>query len=94
MATEISEASAEQSSGINEINQAVAQMDEATQQNAALVEESTAAAGSMVQQARQLSELISFFKVDDQSEDSIVAIKGHGFRDYTDEDDQLLEGVH
>jgi methyl-accepting chemotaxis protein-1 (serine sensor receptor) len=54
----------EQSAGIDQINQAIAQMDEATQQNAALVEEAAAAAESMRQQAAQLEELVSTFRLE------------------------------
>ena len=63
--SEIASASVQQATGIDEINSAVTQMDEATQQNAALVEENTAAAQSMLEQARNLDALISFFKVDE-----------------------------
>lgn len=59
--TEITAASAEQSSGIAQVNDAVIQMDSVTQQNAALVEEAAAAAASMQDQAAKLSELISVF---------------------------------
>jgi methyl-accepting chemotaxis protein len=58
---EIAAASAEQASGIDQVNAAVTQMDEMTQQNAALVEESTAAAHSLEDQARHLSEVMAFF---------------------------------
>lgn len=61
--TEITAASQEQSSGIDQVNQAVTQMDEVTQQNAALVEEAAAAAESLEQQARELTGAISIFKV-------------------------------
>ncbi len=61
----IAEASREQSSGISEINTAVAQMDEMTQQNAALVQETTAAAQSLAQKGIELNRLISFFRVDE-----------------------------
>ena len=60
---EISAASEEQSSGIDQVNLAVNQMDEVTQQNAALVEEAAAAAGSLEEQARQLSQAVSVFKL-------------------------------
>lgn len=62
--TEITAASQEQSSGIDQINQAVTQMDEVTQQNAALVEEAAAAAESLEHQAKELTGAISIFKVD------------------------------
>ncbi|SET60469.1 methyl-accepting chemotaxis sensory transducer with Pas/Pac sensor [Nitrosomonas marina] len=61
--TEISDASREQRSGIEQINQAVAQMDQVTQQNAALVEESAAAADILRQQAVELEGAISIFKI-------------------------------
>ncbi|MCB1950066.1 PAS domain-containing methyl-accepting chemotaxis protein [Nitrosomonas sp.] len=61
--TEIAEASREQNSGIEQVNQAVAQMDQVTQQNAALVEESAAAADTLRQQAVELEGAISIFKI-------------------------------
>ena len=63
---EISAANQEQSSGIEQINQAITQMDEVTQQNAALVEEAAAAASSLQYQAEKLSDLVSVFKIDAQ----------------------------
>jgi methyl-accepting chemotaxis protein len=63
--SEIAAASSQQSTGIEEINSAVAQMDEMTQQNAALVEENTAAAQSLVEQANDLEELMRFFTIDE-----------------------------
>ena len=62
--SEIAAASHEQSAGIEQVNQAVGQMDEMTQQNAALVEEAAAAAESLREQAGQLSEAVSVFRVD------------------------------
>jgi methyl-accepting chemotaxis protein len=61
---EISAASYEQSSGIDQINQAVTQMDNVTQQNAAMVEQAAAAAESLEDQARQLTQMVGTFKVD------------------------------
>ena len=60
----ISSSSIEQTRGISQINQAVIQLDRATQQNAALVEESAAAAESLHQQADQLSGAVAGFKTD------------------------------
>jgi methyl-accepting chemotaxis protein len=60
---EISIASHEQSTGIDEINMAITQMDQVTQQNASLVNESAAAAQSLQEQAEQLSRAIGIFKV-------------------------------
>ena len=62
--SEIAAASHEQSSGIEQVNQAVGQMDEMTQQNAALVEEAAAAAESLQDQASQLAEAVSVFKLE------------------------------
>uniref|UniRef100_UPI0025561035 methyl-accepting chemotaxis protein n=1 Tax=Xanthomonas sp. fls2-241-TYG-148 TaxID=3040328 RepID=UPI0025561035 len=70
---EISAASQEQSSGIEQVNLTVTQMDEATQQNAALVEEATAAARSMEEQAGQLSDAVSIFKLQQQSAPMAIA---------------------
>jgi methyl-accepting chemotaxis protein len=64
----ISSASAEQAQGIAEVNQAVGQMDDVTQQNAALVEQAAAAAASLQHQAGQLSQAVSVFKLDDGSD--------------------------
>ncbi|AAM41167.1 chemotaxis protein [Xanthomonas campestris pv. campestris str. 8004] len=61
---EISAASQEQSAGIEQVNQTITQMDETTQQNAALVEEATAAARSLEEQAVQLTEAVAVFKTD------------------------------
>ncbi len=61
---EISSASQEQASGIQEINCSVTNMDEMTQQNSALVEESSAAARALSDQAGKLTELMTFFKLD------------------------------
>jgi PAS domain S-box-containing protein len=60
---EIAAASQEQSSGIDQVNKAVMQMDEMTQQNAALVEESSAASRAMEEQAKKLEELMQFFRM-------------------------------
>ncbi len=60
---EITAASQEQSDGIEQVNQAVSQMDQVTQQNAALVEEAAAAAESLQDQARNLAEAVSVFRV-------------------------------
>lgn len=60
---EISAASHEQTIGIEQVNQAVSQMDQVTQQNAALVEEASAASGSLRDQAQALAELMATFKV-------------------------------
>ncbi|MGF6574062.1 methyl-accepting chemotaxis protein [Paraburkholderia sp. GAS333] len=61
---EIAAASTEQSRGIEQVNLAITQMDQATQQNAALVEEAAAAAKSLEDQGQQLNQSIAFFRVD------------------------------
>ena len=63
---DISSASDEQTRGIEQINQAITQMDQVTQQNAALVEEAAAAAASMQQQTGNLADVVAVFKLDEQ----------------------------
>ncbi|WP_017169190.1 methyl-accepting chemotaxis protein, partial [Xanthomonas phaseoli] len=63
---EITSASREQAAGITQVNQTVTQMDETTQQNAALVEEATAAARSMEDQAAQLVDAVAVFRLEPQ----------------------------
>jgi methyl-accepting chemotaxis protein len=63
---DISAASAEQEHGIQQVNTAIGDMDDVTQQNAALVEEAAAAAAAMQEQARELAELVGSFKLDAQ----------------------------
>jgi len=62
---EISAASAEQSSGIEQVSKTVMQLDETTQQNAALVEEATAAAKSLEDQASELTRAVAVFRLND-----------------------------
>ena len=62
---EITAASQEQSSGIEEVNRAITQMDETTQQNAALVEQAAAAAQSLQDQAQRLTHVVGVFKIND-----------------------------
>jgi methyl-accepting chemotaxis protein-1 (serine sensor receptor) len=64
---EILAAGEEQTSGIGQINEAVSLMDQATQQNAALVEEAAAATGALQEQAQALQQMVSVFKVDAQA---------------------------
>ncbi|HZW20465.1 methyl-accepting chemotaxis protein [Noviherbaspirillum sp.] len=60
---EITAASREQTAGIEQINTAISQMDQVTQQNASLVEEAAAASESMQNEARKLSEVVAVFRV-------------------------------
>ena len=62
--SEITRASEQQGQGIEEVNRAMAQMDHATQQNAALVEESAAAAGSLRSQAASLADVVGTFRLE------------------------------
>ncbi len=71
---EISAASQEQSAGIEQVNQTVVQMDETTQQNAALVEEATAAARAMEDQAAQLADAVAIFRLDNQVSAAMKAV--------------------
>lgn len=65
--SEIRTASVEQTSGIEQVNQAIGQMDEVTQQNAALVEQAAAAAESLEEQAQNLSDTVGHFTVDNSA---------------------------
>ena len=65
---EIAAASQEQSAGIDQVNHAVLQMDEMTQQNAALVEEAAAAARAMQEQATELTRQVGFFQLGEEAE--------------------------
>lgn len=62
---EISAASLEQSSGIEQVNTAITQMDDVTQQNAALVEQAAAAAESLEEQAQQMVQVVTRFKLEE-----------------------------
>jgi methyl-accepting chemotaxis protein len=61
---EITRASAEQSAGIGQVNEAIGQMDEATRQNAALVQQATAAAASLEEEAERLAQVVSVFRLE------------------------------
>ncbi|MBA5607497.1 MCP four helix bundle domain-containing protein [Duganella sp. FT3S] len=63
--SQISQASAEQAAGLQDVNHAMVQMDQVTQQNMALVEQAAAAACSLQEQAVSLSEAVTLFKLDD-----------------------------
>ena len=63
---EIAAASGEQSLGIEQVNQAVTQMDQVTQENAALVEEAAAASDALREQAQALSQLVATFRLDER----------------------------
>jgi methyl-accepting chemotaxis protein len=65
---EIASASQEQSTGIDQINKALTQMDEVTQQNSALVEENAASAKTLEHQSEQMNQKVAFFKLDEAAE--------------------------
>ena len=85
---EIAAASAEQSSGIEQVNKAIMQMDEMTQQNAALVEQAAAASEAMDEQARIMKDQMEFFTLDEQAVAAMArkmgTTKGAGGVDFAD----------
>jgi methyl-accepting chemotaxis protein len=72
---EIAAASREQATGLEQINTAVGSMDEMTQRNGALVEETSASAQSLSEQARQLADLVGFFKTGEARQPAATAHK-------------------
>lgn len=76
--SEITTAGREQTSGIEQINQAITQMDTVTQQNAALVEEAAAAAASLQDQAGTLAHLVSTFKINLAQVTKATSVKSQG----------------
>ena len=60
----ITEAAVEQKEGVSQVNRAVEEMDNLTQENAALVEESTASSISLYNDAKHLQQIISFFRIE------------------------------
>ncbi|MGZ8289631.1 MAG: methyl-accepting chemotaxis protein [Telluria sp.] len=77
----ISVASSEQAEGIAEVNHAVGQMDDMTQQNAALVEQAAAAAESLHEQTVTLAQAVSVFKIDGGTAAAAPGADGAGFHD-------------
>ncbi|REC96357.1 methyl-accepting chemotaxis protein [Kushneria indalinina] len=73
---EISSATDEQKNGIEQIGQAIHRMDEMTQQNAAMVEQSSAASESMRQNADHLNEIVSLFRIKESARRPIIASDG------------------
>ena len=70
---EITNASVEQSAGIEQVNRAIIEMDGVTQQNAALVEQASAAANSLQQQATELAQVVSVFQLDARHDNAATA---------------------
>ena len=75
--SEIANASAEQSSGIGQVGEAVNHLDQVTQQNAALVEQSAAAAASLRSQSEQLNTLVAVFKLQAQATPAAQQWRSH-----------------
>jgi len=76
--SEIANASAEQSTGIGQVGEAVNHLDQVTQQNAALVEQSAAAAASLRSQSEQLNTLVAVFRLQPQSAPTAAAERAPG----------------
>ena len=74
---DIANASGEQASGIEQVNKALTQMDEVTQQNSALVEENAATAKTLEHQAKAMDERIAFFRIGEGAEDGQTAAAGN-----------------
>jgi len=72
---EIANASAEQATGIEQVNKALTQMDEVTQQNSALVEENAATAKTLEQQAKAMDERVAYFRLDEAAATHAVAAR-------------------
>lgn len=77
---DIAQASREQSDGITQINSAMGQIDTTTQQNAALVEESVAAAASMQEQAQVLQDTVSLFRLNEDGRKSPLMVADSAIR--------------
>ncbi len=69
LVADIANAGAEQASGIEQVNKALTQMDDVTQQNSALVEENAATAKTLEHQAKAMDERVSFFRLDSDTHD-------------------------
>jgi len=81
LVSEMAVGSADQSTGLAEINIGVSQLDNVTQQNAAMVEEATAASHLLNSDARKLSTLVSHFKIDDTGHSQENPFTSHGETD-------------
>jgi methyl-accepting chemotaxis protein len=90
---EIAVAGDKQSAGIEQVNAAIAQMDDATQQNAALVEEAAAASQSLQEQAMTLAQLVSLFKLS-ENENALLPLNSHGHPEIAANPRQSLTGRH
>ena len=75
--SDIAAASAEQATGLEQVNKALAQMDEVTQQNSALVEENAATAKTLEQQSQAMDERVSFFRLEAGAPSHAAAMPAH-----------------
>ena len=89
---EITAASQEQASGIDQVNKAIMSMDETTQQNAALVEETTSASQSLKQQATELRQRVLRFKIEATEAEKPVMPKVHQLREFVAEIHDAYDG--
>lgn len=89
--SEIASASREQTGGIEQVNTAITQMDDMTQQNAALVEEAAATSRSLQEQSSYLAQVVSFFKVRDGNSSKLVVAPEQQIRS-VDSPDNLMPG--
>ena len=83
----ISAAGQEQARGLEQVNVAVTEMDKATQENSAMVEETSAVADTMQAQAKQLTDLVAMFRVEGRSHAVAAPPRGLEHRDEADEGD-------
>ncbi|MGB6796736.1 MAG: methyl-accepting chemotaxis protein, partial [Xanthobacteraceae bacterium] len=74
---DIAAASIEQSSGIDQVNRALTQMDEVTQQNSALVEENAATAKTLEHQSQAMDSRVAYFRVDEAAKDNSTKTDAH-----------------
>ena len=85
---EIAAASREQATGLDQVNTAVGQMDEMTQRNGALVEETSASAQALADQARELAEAITFFRLGEERPAAETAPEADEAGDEDEEENQ------
>ena len=83
LVAEIAAASQEQSQSISQVSDTVQQLEKVTQQNAAMVEEATAAAGSLEEQASVLIQAVAGFKLNEQGPGTVRAVPAHSQADAT-----------
>ncbi len=94
--SKISAASVEQTAGIEQVNLAICQMDDVTQQNAALVEQATAAAESMEEQTQNLTVTVAHFKMEGEThavDHSVKTASAHGSAVQTVKPDLPMDGI-